>query len=104
MENYQIKCEDFLELKNRLENIERLTALSAKKVLNMDEVALLTSLSKSYIYKLVHQRLIPHWKNDQNRINYFNKSEIEDWMLKHKVKTTDEIQEEADNYLSKNKK
>ena len=92
------------QIMNKLEEIKNLTLLSSKKVLNIDEVCLLTCLSKSYIYKLCASRSIPYWKNKKNRTNYFDKQEIETWMLNERVKTNDEIREAADSYLSKNKK
>ena len=41
------------ELKEQLDRIERLTLLSAKNVLTLDDVSLLTGLSKSHLYKLM---------------------------------------------------
>ncbi|MDR3287079.1 MAG: helix-turn-helix domain-containing protein, partial [Prevotellaceae bacterium] len=36
--------------------------LSAKNVLTFDEVATLTGLSKSHLYKLTCKKVIPHYK------------------------------------------
>jgi excisionase family DNA binding protein len=49
------------EIAKKLSNIETLLS-STKTVLNFDEAALLTGLSKSYLYKLTSSGMIPHYK------------------------------------------
>ena len=49
--------------------------IETKEVLNLTEVAAFTGLSKSYIYKLTHKQLIPHYK-PFGKMCYFNKTEI----------------------------
>jgi excisionase family DNA binding protein len=91
-----------LDLKKELQELKNLTLLGAKNVLTMNDVSILTGLSKSHLYKLTHTHRIPHWKNRGGKITYFNKNEIENWLLYYRVKTTDEIESEAANYLIKN--
>ena len=67
------------DIKVQLNRIEKLTLLSAKNVLCLNDVVLLTGLSKSHIYKMTHSR-----KN---------------WMKQNRVATTDEIETEAVNYI-----
>lgn len=83
----------------RLDRIERLTLISAKTILNSGEVALFTGLSLGRIYRLTCDREIPHYKRG-NRL-YFRKSELEEWLLETKVKTSDEIASEADTYTAR---
>ena len=47
----------------RLDAIERYALLASKSVLLLDEVALLTGLSKSRLYKLNCGKQIPFYKN-----------------------------------------
>jgi len=87
------------EVLSELQAIKQLTLLGAKRVLTMSDVALLTGLSKSHLYKLCCAKKIPHWKSDGNKFSYFDKSEVEAWQLKHRVKTVDEVETEAAAYV-----
>jgi len=84
---------------NELQELKQLTLLGVKKALTMSDCALLTGLSKSHIYKLVMNKKIPYWKSDGGKLTYFDKQEIEAWLLQHRVKTTAEIDTEAANYI-----
>lgn len=86
------------DIKVQLNRIEKLTLLSAKNVLCLNDVVLLTGLSKSHIYKMNHSRKIPFYKPNGKQI-YFDRSEIENWMKQNRVATTDEIETEAVNYI-----
>jgi excisionase family DNA binding protein len=85
-------------VEERLERIERLVMLGSKTVLDTKEVALMLNLSESRIRHLVSERNIPHYK--QGRITYFKKSEIEEWQLRHRIPTNDEIESKAMTYTS----
>lgn len=83
----------------QLNRIERNTQLAAKNVLTLEDVAVLTGLSKSHLYKMTCYKKIPHYKPNGKQI-YFDRKEIEDWMKRNKVVSNDEIEEAADNYLA----
>lgn len=92
-------------IEQRLERIEQLTQLSllaAKEALTMDEAAAYTGLSKSYLYRLVSKKKIPYYKSAGGKQNYFAKSELSAWLLKHRVSTTEEAQETAAAYCASN--
>lgn len=89
---------------SELQKLKELTLLSAKTALTMNDVADLTGLSKSHIYKLVCTKRIPYYKSEGGKFTYFRKSEIEDWLLAHRVPTTDEIEANAVNYVVSNKR
>lgn len=82
----------------RLDRIERLTLISAKTVLDIDEASLLTGFSKGHLYRLTSERQIPHYK--KNRKLYFKKSELEAWMLEDKVLTVEDIESQAATYTT----
>lgn len=84
---------------NELQELKKLTLLGVKKALSMNDCAILTGLSKSHLYKLVMNKKIPYWKSEGGKITYFDKQEIEAWLLQHRVKTADEIATEAANYV-----
>ena len=60
------------------------TDLNLKKVLTMDELAQYTGLSKSYLYKLTSQKVIPHYKPN-GKLVFFEREEVEKWLLSAKV-------------------
>ena len=80
----------------RLRNIETLLSLS-KSVLNIDEVSLLTGLSKSTIYKFTHYGTIPFYK--QAKHLYFDKKEVENWLKEKRGFNKDEIEEHISEYV-----
>jgi len=81
---------------NELQQIKQFTLLGAKQqALTLSDVALLTGLSKSHLYKLCCSKKIPHWKSDGGKLTFFSRSELEGWCLSHRVKTTDELESEA---------
>lgn len=82
----------------RLSRIENLL-LSQKTVLNFDEVAEYTGLSKSYLYKLTSTGGIPHYKPTGKKI-YFDKKEIDEWLLRNKKLSHDEIDDKAESYIA----
>lgn len=73
-----------------------------KRILTLKEVCELTGLSESYIYKLTHQRIIPFSKPMGKKL-FFDREKIEAWMMSNPVKTKDEIEAEANEYISTKK-
>ena len=90
-----------LTIEQRLERIENLL-VEQKKVLNFNETAVFLSISKSHLYKLTSGSVIPHYKPTGKRI-YFNREELENWLLQYRVTTHDEIEKEASNYVMRNR-
>lgn len=89
-----------MSIEQRLDKLERLTLLAAKEAFNMDDVAAYTGFKKSYIYKLVHLRQIPHYKGEHGgKCTFFAKSEIDKWLLAHRVATQDELEAQAAGYV-----
>jgi excisionase family DNA binding protein len=89
--------EEIRALAIQLNNIEELL-LTQKTVLKLDEVVLLTGLSKSYLYKLTSTGGIPCYKPQGKHI-FFKKTEVEDWLLQNRKTTTVEIDEMANNHI-----
>jgi len=82
------------EYKVQLDRIERNSLLAAKNVLEIEDVATLTGLSTSYIYRLTSTRQIPHYKPNGKTI-YFDREEIEQWMKRNRVNTQEEAEQAA---------
>lgn len=85
------------EILFRLENIERMTMLAAKNVLNLEDASFITGISKSSLYKMTSSREIPHYKN--KKYLYFDRKELEDWMKLNRVQTKAEAEQQAINYV-----
>ncbi|NDV63786.1 AlpA family transcriptional regulator [Bacteroides sp. 224] len=93
-------------LEKRIMDVEgavKMAALTTKEVLTFDEAAIFTGLSKSYLYKLTSGQKIPHYK-PSGKLCYFNREELQAWLLQNRVSTSDEIAEKAQTYCMKNKK
>ena len=92
--------ENLQSIDDRLRNIETLL-LSQKTVLNFDEVVAYTGLSKSYLYKLTCSGGIPCYKPQGKHI-YFNKQEVEQWLLQNRKATTKELANKAATFVTLN--
>ena len=58
--------------------------LCSKKVLTLDEVAQYTGMSKSCLYKMTSQKIIPHYKPN-GKLVFFDREEVERWLLGEKI-------------------
>lgn len=90
--------ENLQSIDDRLRNIETLL-LSQKTVLNFDEVADYTGLSKSYLYKLTSSGGIPCFKPQGKHI-YFNKQEIDQWLMQNRKATNSELDSQAATFVT----
>lgn len=81
------------EIKEQLNRIERYALLGAKNVLSLDDVHLLTGLSKSHIYRMTSRNEIPYYK--RGRILSFDKKEVEAWMKQNRHNTVEEADRQA---------
>lgn len=70
-----------------------------KEVLTLSEALEYTGFSKSYMYKLTHWGRIPHYKPGGKMI-FFNRVELENWLMKNRVRSNDEVEKEAIKYLN----
>ena len=90
-------------MKDIINKILNYSLLAAKNVLTLEDVSLLTGLSKSHLYKLTCNHQIPHYKPNAQQL-YFDRAEIEAWMKQGKVSTVDESEQMAALYLAKTSK
>jgi len=87
------------EILSEFQELKNLTLLGAKQALTMSEAALFIGLSKSRLYKMCCEKKIPYYKSQGGKLTYFEKSELNSWMLKNRVKTVDELETEAATYV-----
>lgn len=82
----------------QLADIKLYSLLAAKKVLDINDMVLLTGLSKNYIYKLTYRNEIPYYKPN-GKLIYFDRQEIENWMKQNKVTSVVEAEQAASKYF-----
>lgn len=63
----------------------------------MSEAAAYTGFSKGYLYQLTASGQIPHSK-PRGKI-FFDRAKLEKWLLGNPVKTRDEINQQATEYI-----
>jgi excisionase family DNA binding protein len=85
-----------IEIEKRLISIEQLL-LSQKNALTFDEGAVFTGISKSHLYKMTSAGAIPHYK-PRGKMIYFDRAELENWLLQNRVATAEEIEAKASSY------
>jgi excisionase family DNA binding protein len=91
---------------NILEKLERIEKLlekqqaMQKQVLNFNDACIYLELSQSHLYKLTSTGSIPHYKPNGKKL-YFNRQELDNWLLRNRSNSIDEIEQEAANYLIK---
>lgn len=89
---------------NIQEQLDRIEAslLNQKNILTFDEAAKFTGLSKSYLYKLTSANKIPFYR-PSGKLLYFQREELETWLLQNRVSTSDELENKAQAYCMSNK-
>lgn len=82
-------------LREEIRELKAISLIGQKEVLDIDEAAILTGLTKQTLYTLSRTRQIPHYKSRGGKKSYFKKSELNEWMLHTKVTTASSIEAES---------
>lgn len=85
-------------MEEKINQILVYSLLAAKNVLTLEDVALLTGLSKSHLYRLTCTHQIPYYKPNGKQI-YFDRGEVEAWMKQNRVATRQEAEQAAVAYV-----
>lgn len=88
----------------KLESIEKMLTeqnILRKDVLTFIETAIYLGVSHSHLYKMTSTGVIPSYKPNGKKL-YFNRRELDSWLLSNKQYSQDEIEQEAAKYLIKN--
>lgn len=88
---------------SKLEAIERYSLLAAKNVLTIDDAAVLTGMSRSYLYKLTSAKAIPFYRPNGKQL-YFDRVELEGWLKQNRVTPEYEAEQQARTYILSHKK
>jgi predicted DNA-binding transcriptional regulator AlpA len=86
-----------------LQDIKGLLSHS-KKVFNIDDLVKYTGLSKSKIYKLSQLKLIPTGNNRHIRQLFFNKEEIDAWLIGDPDVSDESLERQFNEQLLQNRK
>lgn len=74
------------------------------EVWDLETLCSFTGYEKSYVYKLTSQKKIPHCKTPGGKTLFFEKSKIIAYMLSNQIKTSAEIDREAEIFIKSNKR
>lgn len=90
------------QIYERQQKIERMI-LSQKHVLTFEEAASYGGLSKSHLYKLTMNKSLPFYR-PRGKMIYFDKDELDNWLLQNPITTNDELESQASTYVHLNKR
>ena len=87
----------------KLDSIERMLTeqnMLQKEVLTFNEAAIYLEVSHSHLYKMTSTGTVPCYKPNGKKI-YFNRKELDSWLLSNRQSSQEEIEQQAANYLIK---
>jgi excisionase family DNA binding protein len=104
MENpFELILERLDRIEKAINSINISTPIPVNKApMGVKELSEYLKLSDSAIYKLTFTNQIPHYKSGKKL--YFKKVDIDKWLDTKRIKTIDEIEEIAFDYLNKKTK
>lgn len=70
---------------DRLDKIRNVTLLSSKDIYTTTEASLFLGVKRSYLYELVRNRKIKHYKSRGGKLTYFRRQDLEEWMTHNVV-------------------
>ena len=70
-----------------------------QKPLSVTEAATYTGLSKTYLYKLIHLKKIPHYKPTGGKV-FFKQEELDAFIFRGRVSADYELREQAEQLLT----
>lgn len=88
------------ELKQVADLITANIISTTKAVLTADEAAKYMGISKSTLYKMTMRREIPFSK-PSGKVCYFDRLELEAWLMSNRQATADEIRDKAQTYCAR---
>lgn len=92
--------ESIQEQLNRIEDLLKKQQHLQKEILTLEELSAYLGQSKSSIYKLTSKREIPFYTPGGKMI-YFQKSEVDAWILNNKIIADAELEQDLEKYLSR---
>lgn len=87
----------------KLNKLEKLLIGSSKEILTVEDLINYTGYKRSYVYKLVHRNIIPFSKPNGKTL-FFEKTEIDEWLLRNKSQSVSQIEDKAKKYINSTRK
>ena len=81
---------------------DNLVFVAQRPWLNVNEFCMYTGYKRSYVYKMVHDRTVPYHKRPRGKFLFFDKDEVDAWMMENRMATKDELSSYAAGYVAKN--
>lgn len=85
---------------NSIEKMLQEQNMLKKEVLNFNEAAIYLEVSHSHLYKMTSTGVIPSYKPNGKKL-YFNRRELDSWLLSNRQTSQEEIDQQAADYLIK---
>jgi excisionase family DNA binding protein len=86
---------------NSIEMMLKEQNMLKKEVLTFNEAASYLEVSHSHLYKMTSSGVVPSYKPNGKKL-YFNRKELDNWLLSTKQLSQEEIDQQAADYLVKN--
>lgn len=86
-----------IAIENQLQDL----AILKKDVLSLREACIYLEISPSHLYKLTSEMVIPFYKPNGKKL-YFKLDDLNNWLLKNRVESREEINQKALEYVNKN--
>lgn len=83
MENHE--NHESVNIIEQLERIRTATILASKAVYNTSEASEYMGIKKNFLYELVRERRINHFRSKGGKLIYFKRKDLDDWMLYNSV-------------------
>ena len=85
-----------------IQQITEAVIFCKKAVLSCSEAARYMNISKSTLYKMMMRRQVPYSKPN-GKVAFFDREELEKWLMGNRIATADEINSQAQSYCMRNK-
>ncbi len=95
--------EVILEKLRNIENMLLQQNMLKKDILSLTEASTYLNMSPSFVYKLTSTNCIPYYKPNGKKI-YFQKKDLDNWVLQNRCLSSEEIDEKIDGMLSSKKR
>jgi excisionase family DNA binding protein len=89
-----------LEKLNCIEQMLTEQNMLKKEVLNFNEAAIYLEISHSHLYKLTSKAIVPAYKPNGKKL-YFNRHELNEWLLSNRHDSISDIEEQASQFQLK---
>lgn len=89
-----------LEKLNSIEKMLMEQNMLKKEVLSFNEAAIYLEVSHSHLYKMTSTGAVPSYKPNGKKL-YFNRRELDNWLLSNRQTSQEEIDQQAADYLVK---